>query len=54
MIYYELSLSQLEAKANELIEKHDRERLLKVKPIDVYDMAEIEKAVKKERKLLPM
>ena len=38
MIYYELSPSQLEAKANEIIERHDKERLLKAKPIDVYDI----------------
>ena len=41
MIYYELSPSQLEAKANEFIERHDKERLLKPKPIDVYDIVDL-------------
>ena len=41
MIYYELSPSQLEAKANEIIERHDKERLFKAKPIDVYDIVDL-------------
>lgn len=38
MKYFEYSQSQLEHKANELIERHDKERLVKAKNIDVYDI----------------
>ena len=41
MIYYELSPSQLEAKTNEIIEIHDKERFLKAKPIDGYDIVDL-------------
>ena len=41
MKYFEYSPSQLEQKANELIEKHDKERLIKAKHIDVYDIVDL-------------
>lgn len=41
MKYFEYSPSQLEQKANELIEKHDKERLVKAKHIDVYDIVDL-------------
>ena len=41
MIYYQLSPTQLEEKANELTLKFDAERMTKSKPIDVYDVVEI-------------
>ena len=40
MKYFEYSPSQLEAKANELTEKYDKERLVRAKHIDVYDIVE--------------
>ena len=41
MKYFEYSQSQLEHKANELIERHDKERLVKAKNIDVYDIVDL-------------
>ena len=41
MKYFEYSQSQLEQKANELIERHDNERLVKAKHIDVYDIVDL-------------
>ena len=41
MKYFEYSQSQLEQKANELIERHDKERLVKAKHIDVYDIVDL-------------
>ena len=35
------SQSQLEHKVNELIERHDKERLVKAKNIDVYDIVDL-------------
>lgn len=40
MIHYNYSPSQLESKANELLEQFDPERLVKTKPIDVYAVIE--------------
>jgi len=39
--YYQLSKSQLEKKADELNIKFDKERLIKPKAIDVYDVVEL-------------
>ena len=41
MKYFEYSPSQLEAKANELTEKYDKERLVRAKHIDVYDIVDL-------------
>ena len=41
MRYYQLSKSQLEKKADELNIKFDKERLIKPKAIDVYDVVEL-------------
>ena len=40
MIFYEYSPSQLETKAIELTQEFDKERLLRPKPIDVYDVVD--------------
>ena len=40
MIYYDLSPSQLEDQAIKLTEGFDRERLIRPKPIDVYDVVD--------------
>lgn len=44
MRYYDLSVTQLEGKATELLIEFDKERLTKIKPIDVYEV--IEKCLK--------
>lgn len=41
MIHYELSPSQLEAKANELILRHNKDRLINPIDIDVYDIVDM-------------
>mgnify|MGYP000030197842 CR=1 FL=1 len=46
MKYFEYSQSQLEHKANELIERHDKERLVKAKNIDVYDIVDLNYHIK--------
>lgn len=40
MIHYNYSPSQLETKAEELLKKFDPERLVKTKPLDVYEVIE--------------
>ena len=40
MIHYNYSPAQLEKKAEELLRKFDSERLIKIKPIDVYEVIE--------------
>ncbi len=41
MIYYEFSPSQLEDKAIKLTQDFDKERLVRPKPIDVYDVVDL-------------
>lgn len=41
MIYYEFSPSQLEDKAIKLTQDFDKERLIRPKPIDVYDVVDL-------------
>ena len=40
MRYYDYSKTQLEAKADELNQEFDKERLIRAKPIDVYDVVD--------------
>lgn len=40
MRYYDYSKTQLEAKADELNKEFDKERLIRAKPIDVYDVVD--------------
>ena len=43
MRHYDYSPKQLEEKATELLIDFDKERLTKIKPIDVYDVGDYRK-----------